>query len=42
MKRSHVLLALIGMLVVGMALSACTSKRMMQIDAPVQQAAHTA
>jgi hypothetical protein len=38
MKRSHWVLALIGVLVAGMAMSACTSKKMMQLDAPVKQA----
>jgi hypothetical protein len=42
MKRSHLLLALIAMLVVGISLSACSSKKMMQLDAPMKQAEHTA
>jgi hypothetical protein len=42
MKRSHVLLALIAMLVAGVAMSACSSKKMMQLDAPMKQAEHTA
>ena len=41
MKRSHLFLALIGVIVAGLAMSACTSKKMMQIDAPVKHAART-
>jgi hypothetical protein len=41
MKRSHLLLAVIGLLVAGMAMSACTSKKMMQIDAPMKHAERT-
>jgi hypothetical protein len=41
MKRTHLLLALVGLLVVGMAMSACSSKKMMQLDTPVKHAAQT-
>jgi hypothetical protein len=41
MKRSTLLVALLGVLVAGLALSACTSKKMMQLDAPMKHAERT-
>jgi hypothetical protein len=41
MKRSTLLLALMGMLAASLALSACSSKKMMQLDAPIRHAERT-
>ena len=41
MKRIHVLAAVIGMLVVGLAMSACTSHKMMQNDYAMKKAERT-